>query len=314
MMDRLEAMNVFVAVVDGGSQTAAAQRLDLSRPVVSRYLAELEAWAGARLLHRTTRRFSLTPAGNDVLAKCRRMLELAHDIPVAGATSDDAPQGLLRITVSTSFGQAQLVGAVHEFIALNPGVAVDLMLLDRAVNLVDERIDLAIRITNDLDPNLIARRLTVCRSVVCASPAYLRAHPLRRVEDLTQHNCLTHSYYGKTLWDFQVGGKPTSVAVSGNISANDSIALAMAARNGAGVVMLPTYVAAPLIHAGELVAVLPDARPRELSIHAVYTSRKHMSSALRAILDFFVERFPAEPPWDRELKAANARSRKSGRK
>jgi len=313
-MDRLEAMKVFVAVVDGGSQTAAAQRLDLSRPVVSRYLAELEAWAGARLLHRTTRRFSLTPAGNEVLAKCRQMLELAHDIPVARATPGSGPQGLLRITVSTSFGQAQLVGAVHEFVALNPGVAVDLVLLDRAVNLVDERIDLAIRIANELDPNLIARRLTVCRSVVCASPAYLRAHPLRRVEDLAQHNCLTHSYYGKTLWDFEVGGEPTSVAVSGNISANDSIALAMAARNGAGVVMLPTYVAAPLIRAGELVALLPNARPRELSIHAVYTSRKHMSSALRAILDFLVERFPEEPLWDRELEAAYARARKPGRR
>jgi len=302
MMDRLEAMKVFVAVVDGGSQTAAAQRLDLSRPVVSRYLAELEEWAGARLLHRTTRRFSLTPAGNDVLAKCRQMLELAQDVPVATAARGGSPQGLLRVTVSTSFGQAQLVGAMNEFVTLNPGVAVDLMLLDRAVNLVDERIDLAIRITNDLDPNLIARRLTVCRSVICASPGYLRAHPeLRRVEDLSQHNCLTHSYYGKTLWDFQVGGEPTSVAVSGNISANDSIALAMAARGGAGVAMLPTYVAAPLIRSGELVALLPNARPRELSIHAVYTSRKHMSSALRAALDFLVERFPAEPLWDRDM-------------
>ena len=317
-MDRLEAMKVFVAVVDGGSQTAAAQRLDLSRPVVSRYLAELEAWAGARLLHRTTRRFSLTPAGNEVLAKCRQMLELAHDMPVVGATPGNGPQGLLRITVSTSFGQAQLVGAVREFVALNPGVAVDLMLLDRAVNLVDERIDLAIRITNELDPNLIARRLTVCRSALCASPAYLRAHPLRRVEDLAQHNCLTHSHYGKTLWEFdpggEVGGEPTSVAVSGNISANDSIALAMAAREGAGVAMLPTYVAAPLIRAGELVAPLPNARPRELSIHAVYTSRKHMSSALRAILDFLVERFPAEPLWDRELEAAYSRARRPGRR
>lgn len=301
-MDRLEAMKVFVAVVDGGSQTAAAQRLDLSRPVVSRYLAELEEWAGARLLHRTTRRFSLTPAGNDVLAKCRQMLELAQDVPVATAARGGSPQGLLRVTVSTSFGQAQLVGAMNEFVTLNPGVAVDLMLLDRAVNLVDERIDLAIRITNDLDPNLIARRLTVCRSVICASPGYLRAHPeLRRVEDLSQHNCLTHSYYGKTLWDFQVGGEPASVAVSGNISANDSIALAMAARGGAGVAMLPTYVAAPLIRSGELVALLPHARPRELSIHAVYTSRKHMSSALRAALDFLVERFPAEPLWDRDM-------------
>jgi len=313
-MDRLEAMKVFAAVVDSGSQTAAAQRLDLSRPVVSRYLAELEEWAGARLLHRTTRRFTLTPAGNEVLAKCRQMLELAQDVPVAAAARDGGPRGLLRITVSTSFGQAQLVAAMNEFVTLNPGVAVDLMLLDRAVNLVDERIDLAIRITNDLDPNLIARRLTVCRSVICASPAYLRAHPaLRRVEDLGQHNCLTHSHYGTTLWEFdvvsQAGAEPASVAVSGNISANDSIALAMAARGGAGVAMLPTYVAAPLIRSGELLALLPNARPRELSIHALYTSRKHMSSALRAALDFLVERFPAEPLWDRDIAGPKARAR-----
>lgn len=312
-MDRLKAMEVFVAVVDGGSQSAAALRLDLSRPVVSRYLAELEAWAGARLLHRTTRRFSLTAAGNEVLAKCRQMLELAQDVRVAIAVPGASPQGSLRITVSTSFGQAQLTQAMSEFVALNPGVTVDLMLFDRAVNLVDERVDLAIRITNDLDPNLIARRLTVCRSVVCASPAYLQAHPApRRVEDLARHNCLTHSYYGKTLWEFDAGGgadSPVSVAVSGNISANDSIALAMAARGGAGVAMLPTYAAWPLIHAGELVALLPNARPRELSLYAVYTSRKHMSSALRAVLDFLVVRFPAEPPWDRVMPPATPRSR-----
>ena len=309
-MDRLKAMEVFVAVVDGGSQSAAALRLDLSRPVVSRYLAELEAWAGARLLHRTTRRFSLTSAGAEVLAKCRQMLELAQDVRVAVAAPGGSPQGLLRITVSTSFGQAQLTHAISEFVALNPGVAVDLVLLDRAVNLVDERVDLAIRITNDLDPNLIARRLTVCRSVVCASPAYLRAHLApRRVVDLARHNCLTHSYYGKTLWEFNVGGAPVSVAVSGNISANDSIALAMAARSGAGVAMLPTFAAWPLIQAGELVALLPNARPRDLSIYAVYTSRKHMSSALRAVLDFLVERFPGEPLWDRVTPPATADSR-----
>ena len=314
-MDRLEAMKVFVAVVDGGSQTAAAQRLDLSRPVVSRYLAELEEWAGARLLHRTTRRFTLTPAGNEVLTKCRRMLELAQDVPVAAGSRGAGPQGLLRVTVSTSFGQAQLVGAMNDFVTLNPGVAVDLMLLDRAVNLVDERIDLAIRITNDLDPNLIARRLTVCRSVICASPAYLRGHAaLRRVQDLGQHNCLTHAHFGTTLWEFDagdgIGSEPASVAVSGNISANDSIALAMAARGGAGVAMLPTYVAAPLIRSGELVALLPNARLRELSIHAVYTSRKHMSTALRAALDFLAERFPAEPDWDRDAAPSKARARR----
>lgn len=301
-MDRLIGMEVFVSVVDAGSQSAAALRLGLSRPVVSRYLAELEAWAGARLMHRTTRRLSLTAAGNEVLAKCRQLLELAQEIRVAAPAPDDAPQGLLRITASSSFGQAQLTQAVTDFVMRHPGVAVDLVLLDRAVHLVDERIDLAIRITNDLDPNLIARRLTVCRSVVCASPAYSKAHgALRRVEDLAEHNCLTHSYYGKTLWEFTVDGAPVSVAVSGNISANDSNALVMAAQRGAGVALLPTFVAAPLIRSGELVAILPKALPRELSVYAVYSSRKHMSSALRAMLDFLVERFPPEPLWDAVL-------------
>ncbi|HEY9066658.1 MAG TPA: LysR family transcriptional regulator [Burkholderiaceae bacterium] len=305
-MDRLKAMEVFVAVVDGGSQSAAALRLDLSRPVVSRYLAELEDWAGARLLHRTTRRFSLTAAGTEVLAKCRQMLELAHDVRAARAAPDDSPRGLLRITVSTSFGQAQLTPAMREFTARHPGVAVDLVLLERAVNLVDERIDLAIRITNDLDPNLIARRLTACRSVVCASPAYLQAHPVHRLEDLAEHNCLTHTHYGTALWDFDVDGKPASVAVHGTLSANDSVSLAIAARDGAGIALLPTYVAGPWLRSGDLVALLPQARPRELSIYAVYASRKHMSSALRAVLDFLAERFPAEPPWDEDLKAAAA--------
>jgi DNA-binding transcriptional LysR family regulator len=298
-MDRLRAMEVFVAVVDGGSQSAAAQRLDLSRPMVSRYLAELEAWAGTRLLHRTTRRSTLTAAGEQILAKSRHMLGLAQDVPIAAAAIDNRPRGLLRITVSTSFGQAQLTNAMSEFVALHPGVKVDLVLLDRAVNLVDERIDLAIRITNELDPNVIARRLTTCRSAICASPSYLQAHAMpRRVADLTEHNCLTHSYHGKTIWEFDVDDASVSVAVNGSMSANDSIALAMAARCGAGVALLPTYVAGPLIRSGDLVVLLPNARPRELSIHAIYTSRKLMSPALRAMLDFLAMRFRAEPLWD----------------
>ena len=298
-MDKLLAMQVFVAVVDGGSQSAAAEQLDLSRPVVSRYLAELEAWAGARLLHRTTRRLSLTAAGSETLPRCRQMLEMAADLRSAVAAPEDAPRGLLRVTVSTSFGQAQLARAVAAYVERYPGVAVDLVVLDRAVNLVDERIDLAIRITNDLDPNLIARRLTVCRSVVCASPAYLRAHPApRRIEELGLHNCLTHSYYGKSLWHFERDGEPAAVAVSGNISANESTSIWQAALCGAGVALLPTYLAGPSIRAGELVALLPEARPRDLSIHAVYASRKHMPAALRTMLDFLAEQFAPEPAWD----------------
>ncbi|MEP7298978.1 MAG: LysR family transcriptional regulator [Burkholderiales bacterium] len=298
-MDKLNAMQVFVAVVDCGSQSAAADRLDLSRPVVSRYLAELEAWAGTRLMHRTTRRLSLTAAGSETLARCRQVLELTGDMRAAVADREEAPQGLLRITVSTSFAQAQLAPAVAGYVKRYPGVAIDMVVLDRAVNLVDERIDLAIRITNDLDPNLIARRLTVCRSVVCASAAYLREHAApRRLEELSLHNCLTHSYYGKTVWHFERAAQPVAIAVSGNISANDSTSIVQAALSGAGVALLPTYLAAPLIRAGHLIALLPQAKPRELSIHAVYASRKHMSAALRTMLDFLAERFAPEPSWD----------------
>ncbi|AVU75536.1 MULTISPECIES: LysR family transcriptional regulator [Pseudomonas] len=298
-MDRLQAMQVFVAVVELGSQSAAAEHLDLSRPVVSRYLAELEDWVGARLMHRTTRKLSLTAAGLEILPRCRQMLDLSGDMQAAVSTSDDAPRGMLRISASTSFGQAQLAAAMTEFVVRYPGVSVDLQMLDRTVNLVDERIDLAIRMSNDLDPNLIARRLTVCRSVICASPGYLREHPTpQRVEDLSRHNCLTHSYVGKSLWHFEQDGEQVSVPVQGNISANEASTLLQATIAGAGVAMLPSYQAGTHIKNGELIRLLPHAEPRRMNMYAVYASRKHMPSALRSLLDFLVLKFPERPEWD----------------
>ncbi|MHC8318078.1 LysR family transcriptional regulator [Pseudomonas sp. LB3P31] len=298
-MDRLQAMRVFVTVVDLGSQSAAADHLDLSRPVVSRYLAELEDWVGARLMHRTTRKLSLTAAGSEILPRCRQMLELSSDMQAAVNEPDEAPRGVLRISVSTSFGQAQLADAMVAFVKRYPGVSIDLQMLDRTVNLVDERIDLAIRTSNDLDPNLIARRLTVCRSVICASPAYLLEHPTPlQVADLSQHNCLTHSYFGKSLWHFEQDGEPVSVPVQGNISANEAGTLLRVTLAGAGVAMLPSYQAGGHIRNGELIRLLPQAEPRQLNIYAVYASRKHMPATLRCLLDFLVVRFPEEPEWD----------------
>ncbi|MFY9962380.1 LysR family transcriptional regulator [Pseudomonas sp.] len=301
-MDRLTAMRVFVSVVDLGSQSAAADHLDLSRPVVSRYLAELEGWVGARLMQRTTRRLSLTAAGQETLPRCRQMLELAGDLQAAVSAPDEAPRGELRISVSTSFGQAQLMDAIAIYVKRYPGVKIDLQMLDRTVNLVDERIDLAIRTSNDLDPNLIARRLSVCRSVICASPAYLREHPAPlQVEELVQHNCLTHSYFGRSLWHFEVDGETLSVPVQGSISTNEAMTLQRAALAGAGIAMLPTYQTAAALRSGELVRLLPQAKPQALNLNAVYTSRKHMPATLRSMLDFLAERFTAEPEWDRDL-------------
>jgi DNA-binding transcriptional LysR family regulator len=175
IMDRLKAMQVFVEVADRGSLSAAAIHLDMSRAMVSRYLAEMEQWVGVRLLHRTTRRLSLTPAGAETLPRCRQMLDMVGDLRNAVSTPDDTPRGLLRITTSMSFGSRHLASAITDYVKLHPGTSVDLMLVDRAVNLVEERVDLAVRITNDLDPNLIARKLAVCRSVVCASPCSAKA-------------------------------------------------------------------------------------------------------------------------------------------
>ncbi|MPS26286.1 MAG: LysR family transcriptional regulator [Alcaligenaceae bacterium] len=303
-MDRLSAMRVFVEVVDRGSQSAAAEALELSRPAVSRYLAELEEWVGARLLHRTTRRLSLTPAGAEVLARCRQMLELEGDMRGAVSSPDSAPRGVLRVTASTSFGQSHLAPAIVDYTRMYPDVAVDMVMADRTVNLVDERIDLALRVTNDLDPNLIARRLAVCRSALCASPDYLSQHGAPgRLEELSLHNCLTHSYTGKSLWHFVRAGEPVSVAVGGNISSNEATTLVEAAVCGAGVAMLPTYAVGELVRAERLRVLLPESPPRDMTLYGVYTSRKHMPPTLRTLLDFLAQRFSDPPAWDTELQA-----------
>ncbi|KAF1711690.1 LysR family transcriptional regulator [Pseudoxanthomonas sacheonensis] len=301
-MDRLTAMTVFVEVAERGSMTAAADALDMSRAMVTRYLTELEGWLGARLLHRTTRRINLTFAGEQALERCRRLLELGEDLQSAvGESTDASPRGQLRITCSTSFGQSQLAVAVADYIARFPGVRVDMLMVDRTVNLIEERIDLAIRITHEPDPGLIARRLSVCRSLLCATPAYLAARGTpQRPEDLLRHDCLTHHFVGKSLWQLRRNGRDIAVAVGGSISANEASVLLQAVRADAGIAMLPTYQLAPLIRSGELIPVLPDYEVPPMGIYGVYASRRQMPTLVRSFLDFLGERFGEAPDWDRE--------------
>lgn len=298
-MDRITAMRVFAEVVDTGSQTAAAEKLDMSRAMVTRYLAELEQWLGERLLHRTTRRLSLTDAGLDCLLRCRQVLEQVNDLESSAGLRNAEPKGLIRITAAMSFGRLHLAPAIAEYVARYPQVHVDMQLLDRTVNLVEERIDLAIRISNDLDPNLVARKLAPCRSVICATSAYLEKNGIpQRLEDLAQHNCLTYAHFGKSQWRFSRNGMQESVQVSGNISANEVSTLLEVTLAGAGISMQPTYLAAPLLHSGALVVVLPQWRPLEMGIHGVYASRRYLPPALRTLLDFLAERLGPEPEWD----------------
>jgi DNA-binding transcriptional LysR family regulator len=226
------------------------------------------------------------------------LLEIAGQMPVAAGAEDEQPRGLLRLSCAQSLAQDVLAPAVAAFLRLHPHTAVDLQISDRMVNLVEERIDLAIRITNDLDPNLIARPLGLCDSVVCATPAYLAAHGTpRQPQELALHNCLTHSYFGKSLWQFERRGERLAVPVGGNLSANESRVLLTAVLEGAGIGMQPVYSAAPLVASGQVVALLPEWRPQALGVHGVYSSRRQMPAALRAMLDFLVERFREPRHW-----------------
>jgi DNA-binding transcriptional LysR family regulator len=315
-MDRIVAAEVFVCIAERGSMTNAAEVLDMSRAMVTRYLAQMEQWAGARLLHRTTRRLSLTEAGEETLARCRRMLDVAGDMALTPAAGVDVPRGLLRVACAQSLAQDVLAPAVAEYLRRYPLAAIDMHIDARPVNLVEERIDLAIRITNDLDPNLIARPLGRCASVVCASPAYLAAHGTpRSVHDLAMHNCLTYSYFGKSLWQFEREGENIAVPVSGNLSANESQVLLAAAIEGAGIAMQPVYSAGGPISQGKLVALLPGVVPQGLGVYGLYGSRRQMPASLRALLDFLAERFADArywPPGTAEAKRSKPAARPRG--
>ncbi len=288
-------MTVFVEVVERGSLTAAAEALDMSRAMVTRYLAEVERWLGARLLHRTTRRISLTGPGEAALLRFRQMLAIGEELHGELATDNPEPHGVLRVTASVSFGQSHLAAAVAGFVQRHPLTRVELLLVDRMVNLVEERVDVAVRISRAIDPNLIARPLAQCHSVLCASPAYLAAHGAPATADaLAAHNCLTHHYVGKSVWQLQRDGRTVSVAVGGNISANEASLLVEAVRAGAGIAMLPIYQIGPLLESGELVQVLPDYELDVMGLHAVYASRRQLPAVMRSFLDFLVERFASE--------------------
>ncbi|PZW39884.1 LysR family transcriptional regulator [Pseudomonas sp. URMO17WK12:I2] len=297
-MDRLTATRVFVEVVDRGSQTAAAEHLDLSRAMVSRYLAELEGWVGARLLHRTTRKLSLTQVGNELLPHCREMLHTAEMMRATGIKANDGPSGNLRVATSQSFAQTWLSPVLVEYLARYPNTSVDVLVGSHAVNLVEERIDLALRITNQLEPNQVARHLGDCHSVVCAAPAYLaKAGTPKEPHELAGHNCLTYSYFGRSVWQFSGQPGAVQVPVDGNLSSNDTAVLLEAAINAGGICLQPLYAAAPLLEDGRLVRLLPGWLPQSLGIHAIYASRRQMLPALRALLDFIAERLAADPLW-----------------
>lgn len=302
-MDRLAAMKVFVETVERGSLTAAADALDMSRAMASRHLEALEQWLGARLLHRTTRRIGLSDAGEQALPRCREMIELAEEVHALSGRSGREAAGKLRLTTSPSFAEAHLTAALVDFQAQYPNVQLELFVVDRAVNLAEERIDLAVRISNSIDAGLVARRIASCRSVLCASPAYQQRHGLpSRPEELKAHRCVTHSAGVLSEYRLRRDGRTTTVAVHGSLTSNETAVVRSAVLAGAGIAMLPTYYVGDDLAAGKLVRVLPEHEPEPLNIHAVYLSRRHQPKPLRLLIEFLADRFAGDvAPWDRPI-------------
>ena len=290
-------MRVFVEVAGTGSFSAAAQQLDMSRAMVTRYVGALEQWLGARLLQRTTRSVTLTDAGEHCLRRSQQMLSLMEDVEHETSSSNGELRGQLRITCSMSFAYAQTAAAMVDFLRLHPQLKIDLNASEGALNLVEARIDLAIRISAEPDPALIGRVLAPCASVLVASPAYLASQGVpQSPADLAAHRCLTYANFGKSDWMLRRGTEHVRVGVGSHFSANEATALLRAALAGGGLALQPTYLANPHLADGSLQRVLPDWDPPEMSIYALYTSRRHLSPAVRALLDFLVDRF-AEQPW-----------------
>ena len=296
-MDRLTAMQVFVEVAHSGSFSATADKLDMSRAMVTRYVGELEQWLGARLLQRTTRSVTLTDAGENCLRRSQQMLALVQDVEEETQSHDGALRGQLRITCSMSFAYAQMAAAVVDFLQLHPQLKIDLNASEGALNLVEARIDLAIRISAEPDPALIGRVLAPCTAVLVASPAYLAAHGVPQLPaDLATHRCLSYANFGKSVWTFSRGDDHARVSVGSYFSANEATALLQGVLAGGGIALQPSYLANPHLQDGSLQVVLPDWKVPDMAIYALYPSRKHLSPAVRALLDFLVERF-AQVPW-----------------
>ncbi len=303
-MDRLTAARVFVEIAELGSMTKAAENLEMSTAMVSRYLQEIERWFGARLLHRTTRKVSLTDVGVATLPACKKMLKEVDNARSIALERSNTPKGVVRVASSGSFADAQLIPALVEFQQKYPEVEIILSVGHTVANLVEERVDLAIRITNTLDPMMIARPLAVCHSVLCASPDYLGKYgEPKSLQDLDNHYCITHVSGAHRYYRFVKKHGVIEVPVKGHFQSNETDAVCRAVLCGAGIGMLPTFYIGEQIKQGKLMPILSKEKPEVLGIHAVYLSRKHQPLTLRLLVDFLVDKFGGDTaPWDLCLK------------
>lgn len=301
-MDRAAAMEVFDRVVETGSFSAAARSLNLTPSAVSKQISRLEDRLGARLLNRSTRRLSLTEVGAAYHERCQRILADIEEAEQSALALAARPRGTLRINAPMMFGERHVAPHVPAFLRRYPEIRVAMTVTDALINLVEEGVDLVIRIGEPPDSSLIGRRLAPNRRVVCASPGYLeaRGRPSSPAA-LSDHACLVVNVGGRPLpWRFRGrDGGDYVVPVGGPLEGNSTAALHAAALAGIGLAMLPTTLVGSDLQSGRLVAVLQDHVDSDSSIWALYPHNRHLSPKVRAFIDYLVEIYGAEPYWDR---------------
>ncbi len=301
MLD-LNLMAVFAHVVEGGSFSAAARRLGMSRSAVSKAVAKLEKALGARLLNRSTRHLSMTEVGAAFAEHCTRVLGEALQAEQAVSSLHGQPRGVLKVAASVAFGTLHVAPALADLLDRFPGLDIDMTIGDRPVDLAEEGYDVVVRVARELPPNLVARRLAPVRRKLCATPGYFARYGVPHIpQDLSRHNCLDYTHSGEQgLWRFTGPQGDIAVPVSGRLRINDDEALSQAVLRGLGLALLPTFIVGRDIQAGRLRAVLSEYIPVEQHVYALYLPTRHLPAKVRAFIDFLLERFGPDPYWDRE--------------
>jgi DNA-binding transcriptional LysR family regulator len=297
----LSDVAAFVCVVQTGSFTAAAEKLNTSKSVVSKYISRLEDRLDVKLLTRTTRRLTLTEIGQAFFDKACIGINAIDSAEEEVSFLQGKPRGQLNINAPLSFGALHIAPALTDFLNLFPEIKVDLRFSDAKVDMVKEGFDITVRITDKLEGNLVARRIAPCHHILVAAPDYVKRHGLlKSPEELEQHNVITYQYqHSPWEWSFSRNGETQHIAVHGDIQMNNSLAIREAVLAGAGISRMPTFTVGNDIKAGCLIQVLPDYKLLELSIYLIFAGREHMAPKIRSFIDFMVKRFDGIPDWDR---------------
>jgi len=302
-MDSLNAMEVFVRVVNSGSFSEAARSLNLTPSAVSKQVSRLEDRLGARLINRTTRRLGLTEEGQAFFERAQRILADVSEAEQAVTQLHGAPRGTLKLNAPVVFGRMHIAPLIPGFLQSHAGVRVDFTVNDRYVDIVEEGLDLVIRIGELKDSSLIARRLATNRRVVVAHPSYLEKHGTpERPRDLASHNCLVYLYrQQRSLWQFDGPDGPEAIEVKGDVEANNAEVILELTRAGQGIALLPTWLVGECLRRGHLTQVLKRHAAADSQIYAVYPPGRHLSPKVRSFVDHMVAHFKADPLW-REMQ------------